>query len=51
MSLSMINVEANFSVIAIIYMRSQDPNDSCHPIGVGARSRGVSEAVLYILKA
>ena len=46
----MIDAEANFAVFAITYVRSRDPNLNCDPLCVGARSHGVTEAVLYVLK-
>ena len=50
MSLCVIDAEANFLVIAITYVRSQERDVSCDPLGVGARSHGVTEAVLYVPK-
>ena len=50
-SLCVIDTQANFPVIAITYVRFRDPDVSCDPVGVGARRHGVTEAVLYVLKA
>ena len=46
-----IDVEANFPVIAITYVLARDPDVSCDLLGVGACSQGLTEAVLYVLKA
>ena len=46
LSLGVIDGGGNFPVIAITYVGCQDPEVSYHPLGVGARSHSVTEAVL-----